>query len=116
MRGGKALMDSVLSYGVDTIFGIPGGQTYELFDALYDRGNDINLITTRSEQGAAYMAFGYAKSSGKVGVYTVVPGPGVLNSGAALTTAYACNAPVMCLTGQVPSTGIGKGIGFLHDV
>ncbi|MDZ4730477.1 MAG: thiamine pyrophosphate-binding protein [Xanthomonadales bacterium] len=116
MKGGKALMDSVLNHGVDTIFGIPGGQTYELFDALYAKGDDINLITTRSEQGAAYMAFGYARSTGKVGVYTVVPGPGVLNSGAALTTAYAGNEPVLCLTGQVPSHGIGKGIGYLHDV
>jgi acetolactate synthase-1/2/3 large subunit len=116
LKGGKALMDSVLNHGVNTIFGIPGGQTYELFDALYAKGDDINLITTRSEQGAAYMAFGYARSTGKVGVYTVVPGPGVLNSGAALTTAYAGNEPVLCLTGQVPSHGIGKGVGYLHDV
>jgi acetolactate synthase-1/2/3 large subunit len=116
MKGGRALMDSVLQHGVDTIFGIPGGQTYELFDALYARGDQINLITTRSEQGAAYMAFGYARSTGKVGVYTVVPGPGVLNSAAALSTAYAGNAPVLCLTGQIPSTGIGKGIGYLHDL
>jgi acetolactate synthase-1/2/3 large subunit len=109
-------MDSVLAHGVDTVFGIPGGQTYELFDALYARGDTIRLITTRSEQGAAYMAFGYARSTGKVGVYTTVPGPGVFNSGAALTTAYACNAPVLCLTGQVPSAAIGRGIGYLHDV
>jgi acetolactate synthase-1/2/3 large subunit len=116
MKGGRAIVDSVLGHGVETIFGIPGGQTYELFDALYGRENEVSLITSRSEQGAAYMAFGYARSTGKVGVFTVVPGPGVLNAGAALTTAYACNAPVLCLTGQVPSTGIGKGIGFLHDV
>ncbi len=116
MKGGRALMDSVLNHGVDTIFGIPGGQTYELFDAIHAQGDKVNLITTRSEQGAAYMAFGYARSTGKVGVYTVVPGPGVLNSGAALSTAYAGNEPVLCLTGQVPSAGIGKGIGFLHDI
>jgi len=116
MKGGRALMDSVLEYGIDTIFGIPGGQTYELFDALYARGEAIQLITTRSEQGAAYMAFGYARSTGKVGVYTVVPGPGVLNTGAALTTAYAGNEPVLCLTGQIPSNGIGRGVGYLHDV
>lgn len=109
-------MDSVLAHGVDTVFGIPGGQTYELFDALHARGDSIHLITTRSEQGAAYMAFGYARSTGKVGVYSTVPGPGVLNSAAALTTAYACNAPVLCLTGQVPSAAIGRGIGYLHDV
>ena len=116
MKGGKAVMDSVLAHGIDTIFGIPGGQTYELFDALYPRQDEVKLINTRSEQGAAYMAFGYARSTGKVGVYSTVPGPGVLNSGAALTTAYACNAPVLCLTGQVPSGGIGRGIGYLHDV
>ncbi len=116
IKGGKALMDSVLDHGIDTIFGIPGGQTYELFDALYAKGDDIQLITTRSEQGAAYMAFGYARSTGKVGVYTVVPGPGVLNSSAALSTAYAGNEPVLCLTGQVPSHGIGKGVGYLHDL
>lgn len=116
MKGGRALMDSVLDYGVDTIFGIPGGQTYELFDALYAKGDRIQLITSRSEQGAAYMAFGYARSTGKVGVYTVVPGPGVLNSAAALSTAYAGNEPVLCLTGQVPSEGIGKGVGYLHDL
>jgi len=116
LKGGRALMDSVLNHGVDTIFGIPGGQTYELFDAIHAQGDKVNLITTRSEQGAAYMAFGYARSTGKVGVYTVVPGPGVLNSGAALSTAYAGNEPVLCLTGQVPSAGIGKGIGFLHDM
>ena len=116
MKGGRAVMDSVLQHGVDTVFGIPGGQTYELFDALYARGDKINLITTRSEQGAAYMAFGYARSTGKVGVFTVVPGPGVLNSATALSTAYAGNAPVLCLTGQIPSTGIGRGIGFLHDI
>ncbi len=116
MKGGRALVESVLRHGVDTIFGIPGGQTYEIFDALYGRENEVNLITSRSEQGAGYMAFGYARSSKKVGVFSVVPGPGVLNAGAALTTAYACNASVLCLTGQVPSTGIGKGIGFLHDV
>lgn len=116
MKGGRAITDSVLAHGVDTVFGIPGGQTYELFDALYARGEAIRLITTRSEQGAAYMAFGYARSTGKVGVYTTVPGPGVLNSAAALTTAYACNAPVLCLTGQVPSAAIGRGIGYLHDL
>jgi len=116
MKGGKALVESVLSYGVDTFFGLPGGQTYEVFDALYAHGDAITLITSRHEQGAAYMAFGYARSTGRVGVYTVVPGPGVLNSTAALSTAYACNTPVLCLAGQIPSDAIDRGIGFLHDI
>lgn len=116
VTGGKALFDSVLQYGVDTVFGLPGGQTYEIFDAIYAASDKVTLITTRNESGAAYMAFGYACSSGKVGVYTVVPGPGFLNAAAALSTAYGCNAPVLCLAGQIPSHAIGRGIGYLHDI
>ena len=62
------------------------------------------------------MAYGYARSTGNVGCYTVVPGPGVLNTTAALCTAYACNAPVLCITGQIPSQGIGTGRGYLHEI
>lgn len=116
MKCGQAVIASVLNHGVDTVFGIPGGQTYELFDALYDEAHRVNLVTSRHEQGAAYMAFGYAQATGRVGVYTVVPGPGVLNTMAALSTAYARNAPVLCLAGQVPLHAVGRGIGYLHDV
>ena len=115
MNGGKALVASVQQYGVDTFFGLPGGQTYEVFDALYDQ-DDVQLFTSRNEAGSAYMAFGYAKSTGKVGVYTVVPGPGFLNAATALSTAYACNTPVLCLAGQIPLDAIGRGIGYLHDI
>src|SRR3990167_9952283 len=62
------------------------------------------------------MAFGYAKSTGKVGVYTVVPGPGVLNTTAAMCSAYANSAPVLCVTGQIPSHAIGRGKGHLHEL
>ena len=82
------------------------------FDALYARSDSIRLVTTRSEQGAAYMAYGYARSTGRVGVYSVVPGPGVFNTGAALTTAYAGNAPVLCLTGQWPTPTFVPGMSF----
>ncbi|MBT7951008.1 MAG: hypothetical protein HN764_05235 [Gammaproteobacteria bacterium] len=116
VKGGKALISSVQQYGVDTFFGLPGGQTYEIFDALYDQTDEINLIISRNEAGAAYMAFGYARSTGKVGVYAVVPGPGFLNAATALSTAYACNTPVLCLAGQIPSQAIGRGIGYLHDI
>ena len=101
ISGGDAIVQSLLKNGVDTVFGLPGVQIYGLFDALYNR--DINVIGARHEQATAYMAFGYAKSSGRVGAYAVVPGPGVLNTTAALCTAYATNAPVLCITGQVPS-------------
>lgn len=115
MKGGKALVASVQQYGVDTFFGLPGGQTYEVFDALYDQ-DDVHLYTSRNEAGSAYMAFGYARSTGKVGVYTVVPGPGFLNATTALSTAYACNTPVLCIAGQIPLDAIGRGIGYLHDI
>ncbi len=80
----QAIVDSLIQHGVDVIFGIPGVHTYKLFDALYERRREIRFIGTRHEQGAAYMAYGYAKSTGKVGVYTCVPGPGALNTTAAL--------------------------------
>ena len=115
MKGGKALVASVLQHGVDTIFGLPGGQIYEVFDALYDEP-DVQVITTRNEDGAGYMAFGYARSSGRVGVFSVVPGPGFLNAATALSTAYVCNSPVLCLSGQIPSHAIGRNIGYLHDI
>ena len=110
------MLEAVAAQGVDTIFGLPGGQLDHFFDAIYAAGDRIRLIGTRHEQGAAYMAFGYARSTGKVGTYCVVPGPGVLNTAAALCTAYACNAPVLCLTGQIPSTAIGRGRGELHEL
>jgi acetolactate synthase-1/2/3 large subunit len=110
------LLQQIVDHGVDTIFGIPGGQTYEIFDAIHRRRDRLRLFTARHEQGAAYMALGYALASGRTGVYTVVPGPGVLNSAAALSTAYVRNAPVLCLAGQIPSDAIGRGIGYLHDI
>ena len=109
-----AIVQSLIDHDVDTIFGIPGAQTYSFFDALSRYKKDIKLVITRHEQGAGYMAFGYAKSTGKIGVYCVVPGPGLLNSTAALCTAH--NAPVLCITGQVPSQFLGVGHGMLHEL
>ena len=110
----EAIVESLIRGGVDTVFGIPGAQTYALFDALYKNRERIRTFVTRHEQGAAYMAFGYAKSTGKVGVYCVVPGPGVLNSTAGLCTAH--NTPVLCIAGQVPSAFVGVGHGMLHEL
>ena len=116
MTGAEALIKSVRSYDVDTIFGLPGGQTYHLFDAVYNEGDALRIFNSRHEQGVAYMAYGYARSTGRVGVYTVVPGPGILNTTSALCTAYAGNERVLCLAGQIPSKWIGKGVGFLHEI
>ena len=116
MNGGDAIVQSLLLHGVDTIFGLPGVQTYPLFDALSRASDRIRLITPRHEQATAYMAYGYAKSTGKVGTYSVVPGPGVLNTGAALCTAYGASTPIVCITGQVPSEFIGSGKGHVHEL
>ncbi len=116
MTGAEAIIKSVRQHDIDTIFGLPGGQTYHLFDAIYHERDALRVINSRHEQGVAYMAYGYARSTGKVGVYTVVPGPGILNTTAALCTAFAGNERVLCLAGQIPSDWIGKGVGFLHEI
>ena len=116
ITGGKALVEMLRRHEVDTIFALPGVQNDALFVAFYDAGEALRVIHTRHEQGAAYMAFGYARASGKVGTYAVVPGPGLLNTTAALSTAFATNAPVLCISGQVPSDLIGRGFGLLHEI
>lgn len=112
--GGEAIVDGLVAHGVDTVFGLPGAQIYGLFDAFHQA--QLKVIGARHEQACGYMAFGYARSSGKPGVFSVVPGPGVLNASAALLTAFGCNEPVLCLTGQVPIPFLGKGRGHLHEM
>lgn len=116
MTGADAIVKSLKKHGVDTVFGLPGGQLDHLFDAFYREEGPLQVIHSRHEQGVAYMAYGYAKSTGKVGVYAVVPGPGLLNSSAALCTAWANNAKVLCISGQIPARAIGRGFGELHEI
>ncbi|MBX2997793.1 MAG: hypothetical protein KF893_04735 [Caldilineaceae bacterium] len=116
VTGGEALVSSLIGHRVETIFALPGVQNDYFFNAVYDAGDRLRVIGTRHEQGAAYMALGYALASQRVGVYSVVPGPGFLNTTAALSTAYACNAKVLCLTGQIRSDQIGRGYGMLHEI
>ncbi len=115
MTGGEAMVRAAAANGTDTIFGLPGAQIYPLFDAIY-RDPNIKDVISRHEQGAGYMALGYAQATGKTGVFSVVPGPGLLNAGAALCTADGVNVPVVCLTGQVMSEFLGKGRGHLHEL
>src|ERR1700749_1663823 len=112
--GGEAIVNGLVAHGVDTVFGLPGAQTYGLFDAFHQA--QLKVIGSRHEQACGYMAFGYARSTGKPGVFSVVPGPGVLNAGAALLTAFGANEPVLCLTGQTPTAFLGKGRGHLHEM
>ena len=112
--GGEAIVSGLVAHGVDTVFGLPGAQIYGLFDAFQQA--QLKVIGARHEQACGYMAYGYARSSGRPGVFSVVPGPGVLNAGAALLTAFGANEPVLCLTGQVPTPFLGKGRGHLHEM
>ena len=112
--GGEAIVGGLVAHGVDTVFGLPGAQIYGLFDAFQQA--QLRVIGARHEQACGYMAFGYARSSGRPGVFSVVPGPGVLNAGAALLTAFGGNEPVLCLTGQVPTQFLDQGRGHLHEM
>jgi acetolactate synthase-1/2/3 large subunit len=112
--GGEAIVSGLVAHGVDTVFGLPGAQIYGLFDAFHQA--QLKVIGARHEQACGYMAYGYARSTGRPGVFSVVPGPGVLNAGAALLTAFGSNEPVLCLTGQVPTEFLGKGRGHLHEM
>ena len=117
ITGGEALACALESIGLDTLYAVPGGQLDHLFDAIQRMGPDrIRLLRPRHEQAAAYMAFGHARSTGTVGAYCVVPGPGVLNTLAALSTAWATSSPVLCISGQVPTHAIGSGVGYLHEI
>lgn len=116
LSGAEALVKSLRINGIDTLFALPGGQLDHLFDAIYAEGEGLRLISSRHEQGVAYMAYGYAKSTGRVGAYAVVPGPGLLNSTGALCTAWANNARVLCISGQLPLMNIDKGYGDLHEI
>ena len=113
---GEFLFDYLYNQGVRTAFGIPGLQLDPLFAALHDAQNRIRVIHTRHEQGAGYMALGYAQATGRVGTAIVVPGPGMLNASAAVSTGYALNSKMMCVVGQIPSALIGKGTGQLHEL
>ena len=116
MTGGDAIVDSLLRHGIDTIFGLPGVQMYGLFDAFARNANRLRVLNARHEQTTAYMAMGYAQSTGRPSAFTVVPGPGVMNAMGAMLTAWGVNTPMICITGQVTSAMIGRGRGQLHEM
>lgn len=116
MTGGQALVQSLKIEGLETIFALPGIQLDYAIDAFWEERNAIRMIHPRHEQATAYMADGYARTTGQIGTCLVVPGPGLLNAAAGLSTAYACSSPVLCVTGQIHSDQIGKGYGALHEI
>lgn len=115
LTGGEALVQSLVREGVRVVFGVPGVQLYGALAALRDEPR-IRFITARHEQATSYMADGYARASGEVGVALVVPGPGLLNATAGLSTAYSASSPVLMISGQIPKGSLGKKIGLLHEV
>jgi acetolactate synthase-1/2/3 large subunit len=116
MTAAEAVIATLIGHGLDTIYALPGVQNDFLFEALFGAQDRLRTIHTRHEQGAAYMALGAALATGKPAAFAVVPGPGLLNAGAALLTAYGMNAPVLGLIGQIPDADIGRGLGQLHEI
>jgi acetolactate synthase-1/2/3 large subunit len=116
MTSAEAVVGTLLSHGIDTLYALPGVQNDLLFDALFKASDKMRTVHARHEQAAAYMALGAALATGKPQAYAVVPGPGLLNSSAALLTAYSMNAPVLALIGQIPDADIGRDLGHLHEI
>ncbi len=115
----EAAVDALSAHGLDTIYALPGVHNDEFFDAIAKREHKapaIRVVHSRHEQGAAYMALGAALATAKPQAYCAVPGPGLLNSAAALLTAYGMNAPVLALFGQIPQATIGRGLAYLHEM
>ena len=116
MTSAEAVVATLLAHGIDTMYALPGVQNDLLFDALFKASDRMRTVHTRHEQAAAYMALGAALATGKPQAYAVVPGPGLLNSAAALLTAYSMNAPVLALIGEIPEADIGRHLGHLHEI
>lgn len=116
LTGGQSLARQLHAEGVRHVFALPGVQLDWAFDALLDLSEHISVIVPRHEQATSYMADGYARATGQIGVCMVVPGPGVLNALSGLATAYACSSPVVFIAGQIQATAIGRGLGLLHEV
>lgn len=108
ITGSEALIQSLLSEGVDTIFGYPGGAIMPVFDSLYHYKDKINHILVRHEQGATHAAQGFARTSGKVGVALVTSGPGATNTVTGIADAMIDSTPIVVISGQVASSLLGS--------
>ncbi|MFA5309264.1 MAG: thiamine pyrophosphate-dependent enzyme [Dehalococcoidales bacterium] len=115
MSGAEALTALLAREEIPVVFGLPGVQIMEAVDAIY-RDKSIRWISVRHEQTAAYMAYGYTLTTGKIGAAMVLPGPGALNTAAAIGTAFAASAPVLLISGQIESQYIGFHRGVLHEL
>ncbi len=112
--GGQVAIALLEAYGVDTVFGIPGVHTLELYRGLADRS--MRHIGVRHEQGAGFMADGYARASGRPGVCCLITGPGLMNAATPIGEAYSDSVPVLVLASVNASEDLGKGRGRLHEI
>ena len=111
---GEALIDLLEQYEVDTVFGVPGVHTFELYRGLAD--SDLHHVLAKNEAGAGFMADGYARVTGKPGVCLLITGPGVTNATTPIGQAYADSMPMLVISSENPSDSLGKGWGLLHEI
>src|SRR2546429_2264838 len=106
LTGAQILWEALVREGVTDVFGYPGGAILPAYDAMLQY--PIRHVLVRREQGATHMADGYARASGKVGVAIATSGPGATNMVTGIATAMMDSSPIVCITGQVPSTVLGS--------
>src|ERR1700752_4171312 len=114
MTCGEAVMRLLAAYGVDTVFGMAGTMTLDLYRGIARSG--IRHVQCRNEQGASLMADGYARATGKPGVCTLIGGPGVTNAATGIAQAYSDSQPMLVLSGASPAPSQGKGWGAIHEL
>lgn len=108
LNGSQIVLEVLKEQGVDTVFGYPGGTILNIFDELYKYGDTFNHILTAHEQGAAHAADGYARATGKVGVCFATSGPGATNLVTGIATAYMDSIPVVAITCNYATSGLGR--------
>ncbi|MYA33460.1 MAG: biosynthetic-type acetolactate synthase large subunit [Gemmatimonadales bacterium] len=108
ISGAEAVVRSLAEGGVRTVFGYPGGAIMPVYDALFDHGHEIRHVLVRHEQGSIHAAEGYARACGRTGVCIATSGPGATNLITGIADAKMDSTPVVCITGQVPSSALGS--------
>jgi acetolactate synthase I/II/III large subunit len=114
-NGGQAVARALRAEGIEVIFGIVGTHNVQIFDGLYDLP-DLRVVTTRHEQGAGFMADGYARATGRIAACVVVPGPGLTNAMTPLGQAYSDSVPLIAITGQNPTARLDRGLEDFHEL
>lgn len=114
LTGGRAVVEALRAQGVDCLFGIPGVHNLAIYDALYD-ASDIRQVVARHEQWAGFEADGYARSTGRPGVFVTTTGPGATNAFTALGEAYSDSSPILHIASQIDSPYLDADKGFVHE-